>query len=389
MQRGRLLILVGLLLLVATLAVVYIISIVLPTSNGTTPTPGPDGDPTLQAPVSTTDIVIAVLPIQRGTEIQAEALRTTKWPNDALPPNDAAGQPLYFTDPQQLEGRLARYDIDPGSPIFTTLVTEDAGGLSEAGSDAALSIPKDKVAITVPLNRLSGVGYALQVGDHVNVLVSMLFVDLKEAAQTIAPDQVSVLSVTTDPTTGSQTVTFTPVGPEGTFSNASVGSIQIPFLVQPPEAQRPRLVVQQVVKDAVVLKVGTFENEEGPFAVASPTPLPEGTPPPPPTPIPPPDIITLIVSPQDAAVLTYYMYSSAKFTMVLRAAVDANTQAVDTEAVTLQYTIEKFRISVPTSLPYGLEPAIRTLKPPLLPNDGEPLLIPVNQGYICVGANCP
>jgi hypothetical protein len=149
------------------------------------------------------------------------------------------------------------------------------------------------------------------------------------------------------------------------------------------------LVVQQIVKDAVVLKIGTFTNQDILIAQPTATPLPEGTPPPPPTPVPPPDIITLIVTPQDAAVLTYYMFSSAKFTMVLRAAVDANTPAVDTEAVTLQYTIEKFRISVPTTLPYGLEPAIRTLKPPLLPNDGEPVLIPINPGYICVGANCP
>jgi Flp pilus assembly protein CpaB len=386
MQRGRLLILVGLLLLVATLAVVYIISIVGPQPTET-PTPGPEGA-TLPAPVATTKIVIAVLPLQRGTKIQTEALATTDWPENSLP-RDASGQPLYFTDPKEIEGRLARYDIEPGSPVLSTLVTKDSSGLSETGSDAALSIPKDKVAITIPLNRLSGVGYALQAGDHINVLVSMLFVDLKESTQTLAPDQLSLVSIATDATTGSRTITFSPAGPEGTFSNASVGDTQIPFLVQPSEAQRPRLVVQQIVKDAVVLKIGTFTNQDILIAQPTATPLPEGTPPPPPTPVPPPDIITLIVTPQDAAVLTYYMFSSAKFTMVLRAAVDANTPAVDTEAVTLQYTIEKFRISVPTTLPYGLEPAIRTLKPPLLPNDGEPVLIPINPGYICVGANCP
>ncbi|MBI3177348.1 MAG: hypothetical protein HYZ35_05100, partial [Chloroflexi bacterium] len=108
----------------------------------------------------------------------------------------------------------------------------------------------------------------------------------------------------------------------------------------------------------------------------------------PPTPVPPPDIITLIVSPQESVALKYFMDSGARFTLALRAAGDASR--TDTESVTLQYTIENFRISIPSQLPYGLWPSLRDVKPPTLPNEPPPQLVPLPDGsYICAGPNCP
>ncbi|MBI3244758.1 MAG: Flp pilus assembly protein CpaB [Chloroflexi bacterium] len=382
MQRGRLLILIGLLLLLATVALVVVLfgqGIFNP--GGGEPTPPAVEGQTQVAPVEVTQIVIAVQPLPRGQPIPAEALGLAPWPVEARPTT-------AITDTALVIGKLARYDIERGEPVLTTLISDGPDGLSSIGSDAALRIPPGQVALAVPLNRLSGVGYALQEGDHLNVLVSLLFADLEEATQTITPSTASLFTnVTADPLTGATTFALQPIGVEGQvkFSEGE-GGLTIPFFVQPSEEQRPRLVVQQIVQDAVVLGVGNFQeladNEP------TPTPLPEGTAPPPPTPVPPPDIITLIVSPQDAVVLTYFLDSKARFTFALRAAGD--TTRVDTESVTLQYTIERFRISVPTQLPYGVQPAVRDVNPPVLPNDNPPVIIPLPDGtFVCLGTGCP
>ncbi len=383
MQRGRLFILIGLLLLLATVALFLILNRPTTTTPDGTATLSPEGT-TAEAP-ALDQIVIAIQPIPRGEAIRADAVGFLAWPASDLPTN-------AITDQAQVIGKMARYDIGQGEPILSSLVSISPEEFSATGSEAALLIPREKVAMTIPMNRLSAVGYALREGDHINVLVSLLFVDLEEATQTITPSIASVFTtVTVDPLTGSTSYSLQSIGVEGQvkFSEGE-GGITIPFLIQPSEPQRPRLVVQQIVQDAVVLHVGEFEEEEAPIVGPTATPLPEGTEPPPPTAIPPPDIITLIVSPQDALVLNYFLYSKARFTLVLRAANDPSR--VLTDSVTLQYVLENpnFRIAVPTQLQYGLQPAVRDTRPPKLFNEPSPKVIPLPDGtYICVGENCP
>ncbi len=384
MQRGRLFILIGLLLLLATVALFLILN-GLPGGGGETTPAAPvvgEGTP-VETPVLD-QIVIAIQPIPRGEAIRADAVGFLAWPASDLPTN-------AITDQAQVIGKMARYDIGQGEPILSSLVSISPEEFSATGSEAALLIPREKVAMTIPMNRLSAVGYALREGDHVNVLVSLLFVDLEEVTQTITPSIASVFTnVTVDPLTGSTSYSLQGIGVEGQvkFSEGE-GGISIPFLIQPSENQRPRLVVQQIVQDAVVLHVGDFMEEEAPIAGPTATPVPDATALPP-TPIPPPDIITLIVSPQDALVLNYFLYSKARFTLVLRAANDPSR--VVTDSVTLQYVLENpnFRIAVPTQLQYGLQPAVRDTRPPKLFNEPSPKVIPLPDGtYICVGENCP
>jgi pilus assembly protein CpaB len=82
---------------------------------------------------------------------------------------------------------------------------------------------------------------------------------------------------------------------------------------------------------------------------------------------PPPDIVTLMVSQQDAVTLTYLVYTGAKFTLTLRGAGDQSR--IETEAATLQYVLSQYAIPVPAKLPYALQPRIDELLPPILPND--------------------
>ena len=60
--------------------------------------------------------------------------------------------------------------------------------ITELGSDDALFISPGMVAVSIPLPDLSSVSYAPQRGDHVNVIVTMLFVDLDPAWQTKLPN---------------------------------------------------------------------------------------------------------------------------------------------------------------------------------------------------------
>ena len=108
------------------------------------------------------------------------------------------------------------------------------------------------------------------------------------------------------------------------------------------------------------MHVGTFSLSgpisEGPAATAQPQ---GGQPAPTPAPMPEPDIITLIVSPQDAVSLTYLMYSNVRLTLTLRAPDDRSR--AETEAATLQYILSQYAIPVPAKLPYGFEPRMNTL----------------------------
>ena len=100
-----------------------------------------------------------------------------------------------------------------------------------------------------------------------------------------------------------------------------------------------------------------------PAAAPTPTPLPA-----------PPDVLTLIVSPQDAVTLNYLIYAGAELTLALRNPKD--TQANGTEAVTLSYLLDQYNIPIPVKLPYGFEPAVTELISPLLPSEGTPTPLP-------------
>jgi Flp pilus assembly protein CpaB len=129
----------------------------------------------------------------------------------------------------------------------------------------------------------------------------------------------------------------------------------------PSEAQRPRLVSQTLVQDAIVLWVGEFTVEgysagtSGQPIQPTPTPAP-GEAAPPPVTVVKPDIITLVVTPQDAVTLNNLMLTgpAAKLSLVLRSAGD--TSKNPTSAVTLQFILDQYTIPVPAKLPYGTEP---------------------------------
>jgi pilus assembly protein CpaB len=287
-----------------------------------------------------------------------------------------------MTDVNLVVGRRARMDIARGVPVTQNMITEQPGNLLPAGSDAAIAIPPGFTAIAVPLTRLSGVAFAIRDGDPVDVIATMLMVDLDPDFQTVLPNETRVL-------VGADGALLTGLSCE-VFNQSATGTECInnvaalfgrldveessgqSLFSRPRENQRPRLVTQRIVENATVLHVGTFPLPEDLSPVASAPAEGAGAPAQPAgqeqavvTPLP--DIVTLIVTPQDALALNWAVKSGVDLILTLRSPGDPT--ATDTTSVTLQYMIENYDISVPSRLPYGLEPRVDRIVVPTLPND--------------------
>jgi pilus assembly protein CpaB len=293
-------------------------------------------------------VVVAAQDIPRGTRITQEsnAVIVQTWLEDSAPETG-------LDDPTQAYGRIARVEIVRGSPILERMLTDMPGEISATGSDAALQIPEGRVGYALPIARYSSVAWALQPGDHVDVLISLLMVDVDEEFQTILPNQAACATQAEGCQDG--TLGRLEALPNGWIVN-----------VFPSEGQRPRLVTQLTVQDAVVLRVGDWDKEpeeqpqetptaegEGEGAEAEAGAVPrtsEGVKP-----------LTLVVTPQDAAVLKYAEEIGASIDLVLRSAQDSD-QEVSTESITLRYLLERFNIEMPPKLPQRTEPPIGTLR---------------------------
>ncbi len=377
MQRGRLLIVIALLLLllISAAAVVAVFFLQGQGSAGGTDTP-PGGTETAQiievTPTAESILILAAAQnLNRGDVIPTEAVIAIPWPTHMAPPS-------AITDPAVIVGSRARYTIARGEPIFNTMIVESLAQISPFGSDAAAQIPPGFVAISIPYNRRDGVALGVKDGDYVNVIVSWALVDLDEEFQSVLPNLTAAIappesSFTSDQTSTSITGMLTGLvvgsGPErhATGRAESDPVLNIPLYLVPQEAQRARLVTQGIIQNALVLRVGNFTDEKPlviePTATALPPEQQTPTAPPPPTPTPvPPDIITLVVSPQDALVLDYirrqmqYYPHGVNITLVLRSAGD--TTLAETESVTLQYMFDRFGITLPAKLAFGLDRAI-------------------------------
>jgi len=381
-MRGRVLILIGaIILLVALVVVVFFVlpqdkeatepdaasSAQVESADGEQPRPVGEGAVT---PIvrNMVNIVVAIQDLPRGLTIPEDGVAVQPWPEDALP---EAGN--YFVETTEVVGRIARTDIFRGAPVLGRQVVDNLYEVAETGSDAAAlmaGLPADRpwVAISVPLDPtgIGQVAYGLQPGDYVDVIMSFLFVDVDEDFQTRLPNTISVI---TRAETGEMVIGAPRQGRVEASTLSPEG-----ILVGPSEsAQRPRLVTQRTITDAWVVHVGYFPPG-GNIVGATPTPIVVEPPPPPPgeaqqnappTAVPTatpyaPTIITLAVTPQDALGLVWAIDSQLPITLALRAAGDRTV--TQTEAVSLQYMIQNFNITQPAALPFSLEPPIRSVR---------------------------
>lgn len=328
------------------------------------PTEGPRETPIpTPTPIPFISIVVAIQDIPRGIRITPDAVTLRPVPEQSAPFQ-------AFTSVEEVIGLIARTDIYREQPVLTNLLVQDFAGLAQVGSDVAAILPPTRVAVAVPMDRLTSVAYAIQPGDRVDVMVSMLFIDVDVETQTELPVSRSFLI-----TSEEDDSVFSFSAPiRGEFGSENIPSLgTVATLILPSEDPRPRLTTQRTIQDAQVIWTGNFPVNGRIFRPAptvTPTPDPaeerennnnNQNNEPQPTPVPPrPDIITLAVSPQDAVVLTWMVEAGLPMTFALRSA--ASTSQVTTDPVTLDYIMNRYRIDVPEKFEYNIEPAIRSIR---------------------------
>ena len=332
---------------------------------------------------SLVDIYVLQQPLKRGQVIEEGHLIPVSYPQDRFM------EGLFVTNPGDAVGKRALFDLEAGLPVTYSMISG-----STEGSYASFQIPKGYVAVTIPIDDelgISAVAYTLRAGDHVNVISSMLFVDMNQEAQSILPDVVAPVSYPAaqdvisggggEEGGGDETTPlgYIPLTARIEGSNAWLGSTfpleglftvngeQVEAYAVPSEAQRPRLISQTIIQDAIILWVGSYpledpealpivnEEDAAQDAVAA-DPNAEVVAE---EPLEIPKVVTLVVSPQDAVTLNYLMLQKVQLSLALRAAGDDGR--VDTESVTLQYVMQQYNIPLPTPLEYGLEPRIDSL----------------------------
>ena len=312
------------------------------------------------------EIIITTQSIQRGAVFTEDVLTTLKYPKKDVV------EGTFITVPEEVIGKRAKIDLEAGIPV-----TRGHLVIGGEGSMASFQIPKGLVAISIPTkDRLSNVSFAPQSGDHVNIITTLQLVDLDTTFQSKLPDYTSsvVAPLAGDVDRAAElTAKISSGGPTAVQGRAELDpTLNQPVYLIPSETQRPRLVSQTLLQDVIVLQVGNFKTNQQsqptsaqPTATATPgagqpqqqqptsvASLQDGQ----------PDVITLLVTPQDAVTLNYLIVSGARMTLVLRGAGDDGR--VQTEAVTLQYLMEQYKIPLPAKLPYGFEPRMDAITVP-------------------------
>jgi pilus assembly protein CpaB len=323
-------------------------------------------------------IITAGQNISPGTVIDEAMLSSIQIPEDKLVQG-------LFTNKADLVNKYAKLSITQGVPITDAMVSASPGNVNLPGSSWAPLIPEGLTAVSIPTTRLSSAAFGIRDGDYVDVIVTMLLVDVDPALQTVLPNNIAGLepnTTTAADATGSLLKITQGNVTQGHFEVDQVQTdpvSNILLYVQPSEKQRARLVTQMIMQNIQVLHTGTFSlpgevtteqlNVAGAGA-STPTPVPANQTQAAPV-IVKPDIITLMVSPQDAVTLTYLIYSGAQINLTLRNPND-QTPIAQPDAAMLEYLLTQYSIPVPAKLPYSLEPRLDVLQRPSLPNDAKP-----------------
>lgn len=320
--------------------------------EGTTPTPE----------VTQIEIVIAAQNIGAGQpiEVAESAVVLQPWPEDALPMD-------YYDDLEQIDGKYARVDIPRGMPVLPSMLGEPGGKLSVNGSSAALFGDAGRRAYSILFDAQGSVAWAVEPGDHVDILASLNLVPVDEEFQTQLPNQfVPLDQVGGVQSEEGQTTGGLPPGQPGTYGRfESLPGGEDAFIV-PNQAGLEKgffseyLIVQMTVQDAIVWNVGIWgddqdEQEAGGVAVQAPAEDEEGggvlgaSEQPAQQPVAPAtletpgnDYITLLVTPQDALVLKYLSEMGANLDLALRSVGDE--APIITEPVWLRYVLDKYQV---------------------------------------------
>jgi len=361
MKRGRIFIYLALIIIIAVAAGAAYLWLHRPATTT------PSANATQANLVAPIEIIMAGQNIPPGTAITEAMLGTMQIPANMLVQGE-------FTNKADVVNMYAKYQISQGVPITDSMVSVAPGNVNMGGSPWALTIPQGFTAVSIPVTRLSSAAFGIQDGDYVDIIVTMQIVDIDPTLQTILPDYSAVVS---SPLTSTGAPSLT-VNIATTGDNSKVGytgsdsTLNQPIYLVPSEGQRPRTVTQTILQKVQVLHIGNFDTSNVQFnSGAAATPTPAAGQQTAPIAAAHPDILTLMVTPQDANTLVYLIYSGAKINLTLRNPNDQG-KVTQTDAVTLEYLLTQYDIPVPAKLPYGSQPKVDGLTDPKLPNDPTP-----------------
>jgi Flp pilus assembly protein CpaB len=307
-------------------------------------------------------IISAGQNIAPGTLITESMLSSYQLPEDKMVEG-------LFTDKSLVVNMYAKIAIPQGVPITASEISVIPGSVNLPGSSWSPYIPQGLTAVSIPITRLSSSAYGIRDGDFVDVIVTMLLVDVDPANQSILPNYVA--GVTAPGSAPGEVITAQVAagGEESRVGRAEQDdTLALPLYLVPSEAQRPRLVSQMIMQNIQVLHVGTFPlpGESDVLASslsAAPTPSSQDQQTQQSASVTSPDIVTLMVTPQDAVMLTYLSYSGVRVTLTIRNPNDQDPGA-QPDAAMLEYLLTQYNIPVPAKLPYALQPRVDTLTQP-------------------------
>ena len=276
-MKGKVIILLG-----VVMGLVAGVLVLLTTNKGQIAAAGPTPEPPA--------VVRAVQNIAKGQDVTLEMVQLVRLqPGEPVPPG-------AIKDPLKAAGMTAAIDIPQGTVIQAEMLF-DKRALLAAGEQASRLFQPGRVAFAFPITPNAAVAGALRPGDRVDVIAAFEFVDLDQARQALLPV-------------------------DGSYE------------------QLPRMVVQTILQDIEVLRVGQWGapaqqaggSQQGAPAANSSE-----------------QVLTLLVTPQDALVLKYLAEKmdegQARVAFALRS--QDEQEVVQTEAVTLEYMMRRFHIPVP------------------------------------------
>jgi len=140
-------------------------------------------------------LVIAKTNVPARSVIVASQLEVKNVPEQGYP------QGGYSTI-QNVVGSVALLNLSAGDLIVSSMlehqISQNSRHEISTGSTTALTVPDGKRAVAIPISLVSGVGYAVKPGDHVDILVTIDIKDSSANSQTVTSliaQDVLVLSV--------------------------------------------------------------------------------------------------------------------------------------------------------------------------------------------------
>lgn len=333
---------------------------VTPGAEGTA-APEPDAQ---ESPPAMVEVVVSLQTVPRGWQMTETELTTDLRRAELVGDN-------VITDIDDAVGKYVRTDVFQGQTLTEDVLVSDLtlAGVEDYGPSSL--IPEGYVAQAVPLDRLSSIGYGVNSGDLVDVMITFHISEVDPEFQTLLRNSAAFLfEGTPNEETGETALNILLLDPFGRFETLADGSLAF---ITPSEDQRP-MRVSMLLQAAKVIQVGPWTPEDGPqVPTPTPTPDPEATPTPEagtvPTPTPvPPDVLLLALSPQQQLLLRYAIETGADVDYALRSVEDG--QLFNVENVDLNYLLSRFGIEVPLDYEFTAEqPALVTVTP--TPEGGE------------------